>query len=144
MQAVGRSNELGVSSVMSSVGSLMQGQVAAGAQLLELERQCDEMRKMLEEGVLGVRRAAGDDMSVGSSGSSRSSLVAVVEGEQVQPTKQGRGERDGDGANEEMGEGPSVSTTPGVVSGSGGEKEELGPAKKQKSDAEAASVLPLS
>ena len=97
-----------------------------------LERQCKEMSE-----VLGVRGAAGDDESVGSSGS-HSSVVVVGEAEQVQPAKQGREQRQGDGVNQVMDEGSGVSHVPGAVSGTGEERDEAGTAKKQKGVGDAA------
>ena len=112
--------------LMASASGIMDGQKAAIAQLHALERQCREMSE-----VLGVRGAAGDDESVGSSGS-HSSVVVVGEVEQVQTAKQGREQRQGDGVNQVMEEGPAVSNVPGAVSGAGEEQEEAGTAKKQK------------
>jgi hypothetical protein len=122
--------------LMASASGIMDGQKAAIAQLHALERQCREMSE-----VLGVRGAAGDDVSVGSSGS-HSSVVMVREVGQVQSAKQGREQRQGDGVNQVMEEGPAVSNVPGAVSGAGEEQEEAGTAKKQKGVGVAPPALP--
>ena len=79
MQASVAATESAVGTVLQSVGSVMGSQGAGLQQLGVLEQKCEEMRLMLEESVLGMRKAAGDSVSVGSSGGSSSRLVMVVE-----------------------------------------------------------------
>lgn len=141
MQASVAATESAVGTVLQSVGSVMGSQGAGLQQLGVLEQKCEEMRLMLEESVLGMRKAAGDSVSVGSSGGSSSSLVMVVEGEGVSgegegvsvvPAKQKRvgGGGQGDDA-EVMQEGSGVPYAPGNVSGCVAVGED-GAAKKQK------------